>query len=348
MDAAGGVLVAATGNEPTSEILSDLANAVYELSQGTKKHQAGENIGGFIPQILDEIRQREPGRLTGVSLGLGKTLDDALDGLHPGEMIVVGARPSIGKSAFATQVACHVAQHNGPVALFSLEMTRRQLIERIIAGEADVDTTELRTNKLVGPDREKVKTAARRLKNVPLIIDDRRGMAPDQIMMAAKQYAMRHGELALILVDYLQIVAARTQQSTYERVSEAAAMCQRIAGELNAPVMALSQVSRETAKGDHVRRPVVADLKSSGAIEECADVVILLHRQDQYRQNPAEYDFLADVHVAKSRHGRTEMCHMSWRQYCQRFVPHDAALNTRNDPQLTLSDYDDQIAETTA
>jgi replicative DNA helicase len=239
--------------------------------------------------------------ITGTPTGY-HDLDDLLSGLHPSTLLIVGARPAMGKSAFALGIATHVAQStNTPVLFFSLEMGHAELAQRILAAEARVDSQKLRNGRLTESDWSKIGRAIGRLE-VPLLLDDNPSVTVMEIRAKARRIKARYGALGLIVVDYLQLMTGSSNAENRQlEVSEISRNLKVLARELEVPIIALSQLSRQLeTRAD--KRPMLADLRESGALEQDADVVMFIYRDEVYHPDSTDKG-AAEVIVAKHRSG---------------------------------------------
>ncbi|MEO1057196.1 MAG: replicative DNA helicase, partial [Actinomycetota bacterium] len=260
-------------------------------------------IQELLNDAMDQLEENyERGdSITGEAMGYDD-LDELLSGLQPSTLNIVGARPAMGKSAFGLGMATHVAKHSGkPVLFFSLEMGHAELTQRIIASEAKVDSTKLRTGNLSESDWSKIGLAVGRLE-VPLFLDDNPQVTVMEIRAKARRVKSQHGGLSVILIDYLQLMSGSgTAENRQLEVSEISRNLKILARELEVPIVAFSQLSRNLeARAD--KRPMLADLRESGSLEQDADVVMFLYRDEVY--NPESPDKgSAEVIVAKHRSG---------------------------------------------
>ncbi|KKS98266.1 MAG: Replicative DNA helicase, partial [Candidatus Giovannonibacteria bacterium GW2011_GWA1_43_15] len=313
------------------KILRDLISASHEISQ--LGYREGEDvevlmdevekkvfaiaqkslIRGFEPvagalgeawERIDRLHKSGGGNLRGVPTGF-KELDNKLSGFQKSDFIVLAARPSLGKTALAMDIARHVALNEKiPVGIFSLEMSREQLVDRLIAAEARVDLWHLRTGRLSSEDDfESIRDAMGRLNSAPLFIDDE--VSTNILQMRAKARRLQaEKNLGLIIVDYLQLMVPRTQfESMVQQITEISRSLKALARELNVPVLALSQLSRAIESRPN-KRPQLSDLRDSGAIEQDADVVIFIHREDLVKEN-SDRPNQADLLIEKHRNGPT-------------------------------------------
>lgn len=283
------------------EILDRAEQAVFAVSQ---KHTKGV----FIPikdvltdsfDRLDDLH-RNKDKLRGVPTGF-RDLDHLLAGLQPSDLIILAARPSMGKSALAINMAQHVAVHEGiPVAIFSLEMSKEQLVDRLLASEANIDAWKLRNANLTDNDFQKIGEAMARLSEAPLYFDDSVGMNVMEMRTKARRLQSEHG-LGLIIIDYLQLMTGNNSKSRVEEVSDISRSLKGLARELNVPVIALSQLSRAVESRPD-RRPQLSDLRESGSIEQDADVVMFIYREDYYDKDTDRKN-IADILIRKHRNG---------------------------------------------
>jgi replicative DNA helicase len=255
--------------------------------------------------------------ITGVPTGY-RDLDQRLSGLQPSALVVVGARPSMGKTAFALGLASHAAtKKNLPVLFFSLEMSHLELTQRLLCSEARVDSARMRNGKLHESDWPKVVQAIGKLGEAPLFIDDNPNLTVMEIRAKARRLKSREG-LGLIVVDYLQLMSGRGSQETRQvEVSEISRGLKILARELSVPVVALSQLSRNLESREN-KRPVLADLRESGSIEQDADVVMFIYRDEVYKEDTPDKG-VAEVIVAKHRNGPTGTEKLAFLNHFTRF-----------------------------
>jgi replicative DNA helicase len=260
-------------------------------------------IQELLNETMDQLEENyERGdTITGAATGYDD-LDELLSGLQPSTLNIVGARPAMGKTSFGLGMATHIAKHSGkPVLVFSLEMGHSELTQRILASEAKVDSTKLRTGKLSESDWSKIGLAVGRLE-VPLFLDDNPQVTVMEIRAKARRIKAQHGGLALIMIDYLQLMSGSGNSENRQlEVSEISRNLKVLARELEVPIVALSQLSRNLESRSD-KRPMLADLRESGSLEQDADVVMFLYRDEVY--NPESPDKgSAEVIVSKHRSG---------------------------------------------
>lgn len=286
------------------DLLDEAERSLFSISQAHHHDQ-------FIPikdilaasfERIDELH-REKGALRGVRSGFQR-LDDLLSGFQPSDLILLAARPSIGKTSFALSIAENVSVHDKvPVGIFSLEMSRDQLVDRMLSSVSGVDGWKLRTGNLTEEDFPKIGTAMGMLSEAPLFIDDTPLLNIMDLRAKARRLQMEHG-LSMIIIDYLQLLQGRASSKDPNRVQEVSEISRSLKGlarELNVPILALSQLSRAVESRPD-KRPMLSDLRESGSLEQDADVVMFLYREDYYDQD-TEKKNIVDVLVRKHRNG---------------------------------------------
>ena len=301
------------GKEPMEAVLETTEKKVFELVQK-------RNTGDFVPikqvvlNALDKIEaaSKNAGSVTGIPTGF-LDLDYKTAGLQPSDLILIAARPSMGKTAFVLNIAQHVAfKVNKSVAIFSLEMSKEQLVNRLFALEAQVDAQSLRTGNLKDSDWEKLIESAGIIGKSKLMIDDTPGISISELRSKCRKMKLEHG-LDLIIIDYLQLMTARVgsrSESRQQEISEISRALKGVARELNVPVVALSQLSRAVEqRPDH--RPMMSDLRESGAIEQDADVVMFIYRDDYYNKD-TELKNVAEIIIGKQRNGAIGTVNLTW------------------------------------
>lgn len=289
------------------EDLLDVAEQrIFQISEGKVRP-------GFVPvkeivkgsfEMIERLYEKQE-RITGVPTGY-RDLDDLTSGLHPGDLIVVAGRPSMGKTALCLNIAEHVGiEKREPVAIFSLEMAKEQLGVRMLCSQARVDSHKLRSGFLGESDWPKLTTAAGRLSEAPIFIDDSPAISIHEMRAKARRLQREHG-LSLLIVDYLQLMRGRSgSENRQQEISEVSRSLKALAKEIRVPVIALSQLSRAVETRGGAKRPILADLRESGAIEQDADVIIFIYREEVYNPVP-ENRGKAEINVAKQRNGPTD------------------------------------------
>ena len=300
------------GQEDTAVILEDTEKRIFDLLQ-RGNNAAFTPIREIVMEGLERIEKasKTKGNVTGIPTGFSD-LDYRLSGLQPSDLILIAARPSMGKTAFALNIAQYAAfRKELKVAIFSLEMSKEQLVNRLFALEAHVDAQKLRTGDLADADWEKLIEAAGIIGKSNLIIDDTSGLSVGELRSRCRKYKLEQG-VDLILVDYLQLMAGSQKGSDnrQQEISEISRNLKGIARELNIPVVVLSQLNRgPEARND--KRPMLSDLRESGAIEQDADVVLFLYRDDYYNKESEERN-IAEVIISKQRNGPVGTVKLAW------------------------------------
>lgn len=270
-------------------------------------------------QMIEHLYDKKE-TITGVASGF-KELDELTTGFQRSDLIIVGGRPSMGKTAFSLNIAQHVGVNmNEPVAIFSLEMSKEQLAFRMLCSEAMVDSNSIRKGFIKKDDWHNLTSAASKLAASPIFIDDTSGMTVLEMRAKARRLKAEHG-LSLVVVDYLQLMRGRGNAERREQeISEISRSLKGLAKELRVPVIALSQLNRgvETRGGN--KKPTLADLRESGAIEQDADVIIFLYRDEVYNKDNPDNRNKAEIIVAKQRNGPTDTLTLSFLSHCTRFM----------------------------
>lgn len=286
----------------TSEAV-DMAQSVLHVATVDGTRSSMEAIADLTDGTLDEILS-DDGPNRGISTGLG-SLDDVIGGLKPGQLVIVAGRPGGGKSVISVDFARAAAIHRGiPVGVFSLEMTKSEVMKRIYSAEADVNLSRMLNGGLSEVDKSRIRQHADRIRRAPLYVDDTAPMTLGAIRSGARRLQQRHG-LGLVVVDYVQLVrSTNTRESRVQEVTDVSSGLKLLAKELGVPIVAACQLNRNSESRTD-RRPALTDLRESGSLEQDADVVILLHRPD-YSNPEHERAGEIDLIVAKNRHGATE------------------------------------------
>jgi replicative DNA helicase len=268
-----------------------------------------------------EEMSKNKGRIIGIPTGF-TDFDQKTSGLQPSDFILVAARPSMGKTSFVLNIAQHAALHeNVPVAIFSLEMSREQLVQRMLSSEANVELQKIRTGDLDEREWIKLVEAAGPLSQAPIYIDDTPGISAMEIRSKARRLKMEKG-LGIIIIDYLQLMTGRGRvENRQQEISEISRSLKALARELSVPVVTLSQLSRAPeARTDH--RPMLSDLRESGAIEQDADVVVFIYR-DEYYNPDTEKKNIAELIISKQRNGPTGTVELVWLGQFTKFANYD-------------------------
>jgi len=286
------------------ELLDTVESKLFELTQTRSRHDA-ENLHTLLDQIMEHLSTRKGQDITGVATGFYE-LDEYTNGLQRGEMLILAARPSMGKTALAINVAEHAAVvDKQPVLVFSLEMGKQQLAQRLLCSRSGVDAHKLRRNMLGEDDMHRLTMAVGELAEAPLFIDDSPGLTLLEMRAKARRVHANH-TLKLVVVDYLQLMSHPESKSREQEVSAISRGIKALARELDVPVICLSQLNR-AAESREGHRPRMSDLRESGAIEQDADVVMMLHREDYYHRGEEGYIDTneSELILAKQRNGPT-------------------------------------------
>ena len=305
--------------EDPEELLEEAEKLIFDIT-GMKISGQAVVLKDLLQQTFKQIEQYDGTRVTGLTTSFPK-LDDMLGGLQRGDMIILAARPSMGKSALALNIAEHIAVDNHlPVAFFSVEMSAQQLAQRILCSYGKIDSQRLRRGSLNAQEHRDLAQAAQDLESAPLYIDDSPGLSVLQLRAKARRLKLKH-DIQCVVVDYLQLLSSsfgsgRRPENRQQEISEMSRGLKALARELDVPVIALSQLNRgpEQREGG---KPRMSDLRESGAIEQDADVILLLHRESVYNDQAPEEQ--ADLDVAKQRNGPTGVVHLSWNPAYTRF-----------------------------
>jgi len=297
--------------EALEEILDKAEKRIFEVTNFTGAHKFIE-IKDTLSEAWDRIDHlhKTKDELRGVPTGF-KDIDNKLAGLQKSDLIILAARPSVGKTSLALDIARKAAvEHNFAVGIFSLEMSAQQLIDRMLAAEANVDAWKLRTGKLtLESDFDKIKESLERLSRAPIYIDDQPGNNIIKMRAVARRLKTEK-KLDLIIVDYLQLMVPTTMgknDNLVQQVTEISRSLKNLARELNVPVLALSQLSR--AVEQRGGKPRLSDLRDSGSIEQDADVVMFIHREDRYKES-SDRNNIAEILIEKHRNGPTGHCEL--------------------------------------
>ena len=297
------------GTQKTEDILADTEKKIFDLVKNKGNHEYKPIDKVVLDKISSAAKNR--GAVTGVPTGF-KDLDGYLSGLQPSDFVLVAARPSMGKTAFVLNVAENVAIKQGiTTAIFSLEMSNVQLVNRMLSLESTVDADKLRKGRLDSSDWGKLIEGADSIAKSHLIIDDTPGISISELRSKCRKYKMEN-DLGLVIIDYLQLMSGsgRRSDNRQQEISDISRALKALARELNVPVVTLSQLSRAVEqRPDH--RPMLSDLRESGAIEQDADVVMFLYRDDYYNKD-TDIKGIAEIIIAKQRNGPIGTVKMAW------------------------------------
>lgn len=320
---AGNKIVGMTyaGKEEPTEILNEAEQLVLSVSGRSRSETSFAPMGEVVlsaMERLNEIQQME-GILTGVSTGF-RDLDECTNGLQKSDLILVAARPSMGKTAFTLNIAQNIAiKSNRTVAFFSLEMSKEQLVGRVLSSVSEVSAEKLRNANLEPAEWERVIKAADIMSKAPLYIDDTPGLTPQDMRSKLRRLKVDHG-LDLVIVDYIQLMQGRSHggnDNRQQEISDISRNLKLIARELNVPVIALSQLSRSVESRTD-KRPILSDLRESGSLEQDADIVAFLYRDKYYDENSEKGD-ITEIIIRKHRNGALKTVELLFQGELTRF-----------------------------
>jgi len=299
--------------EEVDDIMDAAEKKVFELS--AKKNTKGYiSIKEVLVETFAELEKlyNKKGHISGIPTGF-TGLDYRTSGLHNSDLLIIAARPGMGKSSFAVNIATNVAVRSKiPVAIFSLEMSKEQVGSRVLCSEAMVDSNKIRTGQIEDDDWMKLASTLGMLSEAPIYIDDTPGISVMEIRAKCRKLKLEK-EIGLVVIDYMQLVqgSGKKNASREQEISEISRSLKILAKELNIPVIAISQLSRAVEGRKEDRRPMLSDLRESGAIEQDADIVMFLYRDDYYNQE-SEKKNIAEIIIAKHRGGSTGTTELAW------------------------------------
>jgi replicative DNA helicase len=323
-------------------ILDNAEQALFNVTEQRLSEQVVP-IREFLEETFRLIESREEGHLTGLPTGFVE-LDDLLSGLQAGEFIIVAARPSMGKTAFGLNVAEHLcANDRTPAAFFSMEMSKQQIAQRMLCSRGRVDSHRLRRGVLSEADIETLQACCNEMFDMPLFVDDTPGMTPLELRAKARRLHQRH-DIKAVFVDYLQLMYVPRVESRQQEIATISRSLKALAREINVPVVAMAQLNR-SPEGREGHRPRMSDLRESGAIEQDADVVMLLHREDYYKrpEDAPEIKGVAEVIIAKQRNGPVGTVQLNFNARLTRFdnlslAPEPIDVGVQNDRDTFAGD----------
>ena len=313
--------IVAMGYEEQEEarvILDKAENLIFEVSQ-QKIRDFFSPLKDLLTESFEKIEDlyHSGNFITGVPSGFLK-FDELTTGFQPSELVIVAGRPSMGKTAFCMNIAQYAAmQHKIPVAIFSLEMSKSQIVQRMLCSEARIDTHALRRGVMPEEDWPKLSMAASRLSSAPIFIDDSAGISPLEIKAKARRLKAQHN-LGLIVIDYLQLIQTGLKiENRQQEISQISRSLKGLARELNIPVIAVSQLSRAVEQRS-IQRPRLSDLRESGALEQDADLVAFIYREEYYKPKGGKKG-IAEVIISKQRNGPTGTVELAFLKEYTRF-----------------------------
>jgi replicative DNA helicase len=304
-------------------ILDEAEQKIFNIGEeGSRMKQGFQSMDTLVVELLDRVQEmaNNPNDITGVPTGF-YDLDRMTSGLQPGDMVVLAARPSMGKTAFAINIAEHVALNEGlPVAVFSMEMGASQLAVRVVGSIGRIDQGHLRTGKLSDDEWPRLTEAIEKLRTVSLHIDETPGLTSSELRANARRLARQCGKLGLIVVDYLQLMSGSGGAGGDNRATELGEISRglkMLAKELQCPVIALSQLNRSVEQRTD-KRPMMSDLRESGAIEQDADIIMFIYRDDYYHKDSKDPG-VAEIIIGKQRNGPTGTVRLTFLKNLTRF-----------------------------
>jgi replicative DNA helicase len=302
-----------TQGRPVATIVDEAEQKIFNIGEeGSRMKQGFQSMDTLVIDLLDRVQEMadNPNDITGVPTGF-YDLDRMTSGFQAGDLVVLAARPSMGKTALAINIAEHVALHEGlPVAVFSMEMGAAQLAVRVVGSIGRIDQTHLRTGKLSDEEWPRLTEAIEKLRTVSLHIDESAGLNSSELRANARRLARKCGKLGLIVVDYLQLMSGSgganggNGENRATELGEISRGLKMLAKELQCPVIALSQLNRSVETRTD-KRPMMSDLRESGAIEQDADIIMFIYRDDYYTKELSKEPGVAEVIIAKQRNGPT-------------------------------------------
>ena len=311
-----------TQGKAVDRILDEAEQKIFNIGEeGSRMKQGFQGMDTLVVELLDRVQEMadNPNDITGVPTGF-YDLDRMTSGFQAGDMIVLAARPSMGKTAFAINIAEHVALNEGlPVAVFSMEMGASQLAVRIVGSIGRIDQGHLRTGKLTDEEWPRLTEAIEKLRNISLHIDETPGLTPSELRANARRLARQCGKLGLIVVDYLQLMSGSTAggDNRATELGEISRGLKMLAKELQCPVIALSQLNRSVETRTD-KRPMMSDLRESGAIEQDADIIMFIYRDDYYNKDSKDPG-VAEIIIGKQRNGPTGTVKLAFLKPLTRF-----------------------------
>lgn len=308
---------------PIERILDEAEQKIFNIGEeGSRMKQGFQSMETLVVDLMDRVQEMadNPNDITGVPTGF-YDLDRMTSGLQAGDLVVLAARPSMGKTAFAINIAEHVALNEGlPVAVFSMEMGAAQLAVRVVGSIGRIDQGHLRTGKLTDEEWPRLTDAIERLRTVSLHIDETAGLTSSELRANARRLARRCGKLGLIVVDYLQLMTGSSGGDGENRATELGEISRglkMLAKELQCPVIALSQLNRGVEQRTD-KRPMMSDLRESGAIEQDADIIMFIYRDDYYHKDSKDPG-VAEIIIGKQRNGPTGAVRLTFLKPLTRF-----------------------------
>ncbi len=320
IDAATEIAADAYENASPVEDIMDTAEKKILAVAGTRSTAGFEPMKKIVVRTFEHIGEvyDSGGGITGLSTGF-RDLDALTSGLQKSDLILVAARPSMGKTAFTLNIASHAGLNGATVAFFSLEMSKEQLVQRMLCSEGCIDSQRVRTGQLDDDEWTMLVKASDRVGRAPIYIDDTPGITVMELRSKARRLKAEHG-LDLVIIDYLQLMQGRggkSSESRQQEISEISRSLKSLARELNVPVIALSQLSR-SVESRQVKRPMLSDLRESGSLEQDADIVMFLYREDYYDKD-TENKNITEIIIAKHRNGPVDTVNLFFQKEYTKF-----------------------------
>ena len=310
--------------KPVAKILDEAEQKIFKIGEeGSRMKEGFQSMDTLVVDLLDRVQEMadNPMDVTGVPTGF-IDLDRMTSGLQAGDLVVLAARPSMGKTAFAINIAEHVALNEGlPVAVFSMEMGAAQLAVRIVGSIGRINQGHLRTGKLTDDEWPRLTEAIEKLRTVSLHIDETPGLTPSELRANARRLSRQCGKLGLIVVDYLQLMSGSSSDGGDNRATELGEISRglkMLAKELQCPVIALSQLNRSVETRTD-KRPMMSDLRESGAIEQDADIIMFIYRDEYYTKDACKEPGVAEIIIGKQRNGPTGTVKLTFLNTLTRF-----------------------------
>jgi replicative DNA helicase len=296
------------------ELVNEAERLVFQISESRPKFGGPIGMSDLLTKAVDRIDElfNMKGQMTGISTGF-RDLDDMTSGLQPSDLVIIAGRPSMGKTTFAMNLVEHaVVSNDKPVVVFSMEMPAESLMLRVLSSLGRIDQTRVRTGQLEDEDWPRLTSAVNLLKDRQLFIDDTPALSPNELRTRARRIAREHGNIGLVMIDYLQLmqVPGLSENRTAE-ISEISRSLKGLAKEFGCPVVALSQLNRSLEQRPN-KRPVMSDLRESGAIEQDADVIAFVYRDEVYNSDNPDNKGLAELIIGKQRNGPIGTVHMAF------------------------------------
>lgn len=306
------------------KVLDEAEQKIFQIGEESSRMKQGfQSMDRLLVELIERVdaMSKNESDITGVPSGFSD-LDRYTSGFQPGDLIVLAARPSMGKTALAINMAEHVALHEGlPVAIFSMEMGAAQLAIRIVGSIGHINQSHLRTGKMTEDEWSRFSETTERISNISLHIDESPGLTPAELRANARRLARQHSKLGLIVVDYLQLMSGSSASEGENRATELGEISRglkMLAKELQCPVIALSQLNRSVEQRTD-KRPMMSDLRESGAIEQDADLIMFIYRDDYYNKEASKYPNQAEIIIAKQRNGPTGAINLFFHKEQTRF-----------------------------